>query len=57
MKNMDDASDVIAALRNLLARVDDHFGGRAEWDWKEQTDARVALAAIDALAVSQGNQP
>lgn len=33
------------ALTNLLARVDSHFGGPdASRDWKEQQEARAALA-------------
>lgn len=30
-------------LQALLDRIDDHFGSRPEWDWKEQADARAAL--------------
>jgi hypothetical protein len=41
--------DIEEALRNLLQRVDDHFGGYTgqEWDWKEQADARAALSRHD----------
>lgn len=37
--------DATIALRNLLQRIDDHFGhSDHRWDWKEQADARAALS-------------
>lgn len=36
--------DLVSALVALLWRIDEHFGNRPEWDWKEQEDARAAIA-------------
>lgn len=36
-------AQIETALRNLMARLDDHFGGDRANDWKEQEEARVVL--------------
>lgn len=32
------------ALTNLMRRLDEHFGGEPAYDWREQAEARAALA-------------
>lgn len=36
-------AQIETALRNLMARLDDHFGGDRANDWKEQEEARAVL--------------
>lgn len=44
------AMAAVEALRDLMRRLDSHFGGVADNDWKEQEQSRAALAAFDAAA-------
>jgi hypothetical protein len=48
--SVDRVKELQIALKNLLARIDDHFGCGSEYDWKEQKEARDALAPTSDTA-------
>jgi hypothetical protein len=41
------APDLLAALKGLTERLDHHFGSPQTWDWKEQAEARTAIAKAE----------
>lgn len=42
---------VVGALSNLMRRLDNHFDGDPANDWREQAEARSALAEFDRVEV------
>ena len=41
------APDLLEALKCLVQRLDSHFGADADADWKEQEQARLAIAKAE----------